>query len=397
MSPLKFFSWVWCGWGALTGGAWAAGYYLPNQDAFATARGNAFVATADSAASVHYNPAGLTQLDRPELEAGVYAIELGTEVNTPSGRFHAEREWQGVPALFYGMPLGDRAACGFGLSSPYGLGSEWGQRTPFRTVTSEAHLMYVSATGAFAYELAPGLSAGLTLAANEARLELARGLGFFPGDYLSFEGDGFAVSAGLGLRWQPTERHAFGLTYTCGTSTDLDGKVHSNLLPDGTGELDFSTPDRVAFGYSFRPARGWNMELNVEWLDWDSLNTWTLRSASVPGGSVVVPFHWDSTFIYEAGVSYTTESGWKYALGYDYNQSAQPDATYNPSVGDADIQYVNAGFGRDCGDWGWFVTFQLGFANHVVSGSQVTPAGESADGKYETFHKAVALSVQRRF
>jgi long-subunit fatty acid transport protein len=97
------------------------------------------------------------------------------------------------------------------------------------------------------------------------------------------------------------------------------------------------------------------------------------------------------------GVSYTTESGWKYALGYDYNQSAQPDETYNPSVGDADIQYVNAGFGRDCGDWGWFVTFQLGFANHVVSGSQVTPAGESADGKYETFHKAVAVSVQRRF
>ena len=44
----------------------AAGYYLPNQDAFATARGNAFVATADSAAAVHYNPAGMTQLDRPE-------------------------------------------------------------------------------------------------------------------------------------------------------------------------------------------------------------------------------------------------------------------------------------------------------------------------------------------
>jgi long-chain fatty acid transport protein len=37
------------------------GIALPDQDAFATARGNAFVATANDPAAVYYNPAGISQ------------------------------------------------------------------------------------------------------------------------------------------------------------------------------------------------------------------------------------------------------------------------------------------------------------------------------------------------
>ena len=45
--------------------AWKAsanGFGLPDQDAFATARGEAFVATADNPSAIYYNPAGITQL-----------------------------------------------------------------------------------------------------------------------------------------------------------------------------------------------------------------------------------------------------------------------------------------------------------------------------------------------
>jgi long-chain fatty acid transport protein len=386
-----------CGFAALTGSAMGAGFYLPNQDAMATAKGNAFVATADNASAVHYNPAGLTQLEQAEVVAGVYAIELGTEVEHAEGKFHADRQWQAVPSLFFAMPLNDRATAGFGFSSPYGLGSEWGQHTPFRTVVTEAHLIYISATAALGYEITPELSIGASASVNGSRLQLAQGLGVFPNDYLEFEGDGYALSGALGVRWQPSERHAFGLTYNTPTSTELDGEVNSNLLPDGSAEFDFETPARVTAGYSFRPAKGWNIEANIDWLDWDTLNTLQLRADTVPGGGKTIPFHWKSTFIYEIGVSYVTEDGWKFAVGYDYNESAQPDATYNPVVGDADIQYINAGFGRDCGDWSWFVTGQIGWADHTVRGSTPSPAGETVDGDYETFHKAVALSVKRRF
>jgi hypothetical protein len=46
---------------------WANGFGLPDQDAFAMGRGEAFVATADNPSAIYYNPAGITQLKGDNL------------------------------------------------------------------------------------------------------------------------------------------------------------------------------------------------------------------------------------------------------------------------------------------------------------------------------------------
>jgi long-chain fatty acid transport protein len=171
-----------------TGLASGAGYYLPNQDALATAKGNAFVATADSAAAVHYNPAGLTQLERPEGQVGFYGITLGNEATVGGVGYQNEEEYQVAPHLFFGAPVNDDLAWGFGINSPYGLGNDWGQGTPFRTVITEARLAYLATTGAIAYAVTDEFSIGASLSLNYLDLALEQGVGFFPGDYLRFEG-----------------------------------------------------------------------------------------------------------------------------------------------------------------------------------------------------------------
>jgi hypothetical protein len=50
----------------------ADGFRLPDQDAFATARGEAFVATADNASAIYYNPAGISELKGWNFRAGIY-------------------------------------------------------------------------------------------------------------------------------------------------------------------------------------------------------------------------------------------------------------------------------------------------------------------------------------
>ena len=52
----------------------ANGFRLPDQDAFATARGEAFVATADNPSAIYYNPAGITQVEGNNLRVGLYGI-----------------------------------------------------------------------------------------------------------------------------------------------------------------------------------------------------------------------------------------------------------------------------------------------------------------------------------
>lgn len=377
-------------------GVMAAGYYLPNQDAFATAKGNAFVATADSAAAVVYNPAGLTQLDRAQAQAGVYAIVLGNETDAGGTTTEAKDELQAAPSLYYARPYNDRVSFGFGLNSPFGLGTDWGRDTPFSPVVTEARLMYISGTAAVAYKVTDELSIGASGSLNYADLTLEQGLGV-PGSYLRYSGDDYGVSGALSVRWQPHEQHAFGLIYSSKSSFDLNGKTSSNILPsDGSSDLDFMTPARVASGYSFRPAPGWNIEANVEWLDWDSLNTLDLKTSSVPGtSSVPITFDWQSSFIYEIGVSYTTPDGYVFAAGYDLNMNSQPDENFTPGVSDADRSWFNLGFGRKCASSTWMLAYQFGYSNRTVSDAE--GLNSLANGRYESRHNALMFSWQQDF
>ena len=372
--------------------AHAAGYYLPNQDAFATARGNAFVATADTAAAVHYNPAGLTQLQEAQAVAGVYSIVLGNQAEVAGETTDAKTTLQAAPHLYYARPYNDRVSYGFGLNSPFGLGTEWGRDNNFSSVVSEASLMYISGASAIAYKVNDKLSLGASFSINYADLTLEQGLGA-PGSYLRFSGDDIGVSGAISMRWQPSVQHAFGLIYSSKSSFDLSGETTSDLLPDDASSgLDFMTPARIAGGYSYRPAPGWNIEANVEWLDWDSLNTLTLESSSV-GGSSPVPFEWESSFIYEIGVSYTTRGGYIFAAGYDLNQNSQPDKNFTAGVSDADRHWFNVGFGRKSEKFSWMLGYQLGYSNRTVN-EAINPL---ANGRYEARHNALIFSWQQNF
>ncbi|MEO7098078.1 MAG: outer membrane protein transport protein [Luteolibacter sp.] len=369
-----------------------AGYYLPNQDAFATARGNAFVATADSAAAVFYNPAGMTQLEKAEAEAGVYAIVLGNEANVAGESTDAKNELQAAPQIFYVQPYNDKLTFGFGLNSPFGLGTEWGRDNNFSSVVTEARLMYVSATSAVAYKINDQLSVGASFSINYADLTLEQGLGV-PGSYLRFNGDDIGFSGTVSTRWQPCEQHSFGLIYSTESSFDLDGKTTSNgLADDKSASLDFMAPARVAGGYSYRPAPGWNIEADVEWLNWDSLNTLNLKSSSV-GGSAPIKFDWQSSFIYELGGSYTTPDGYIFAAGYDFNANSQPDENFSAGVSDANRHWFNLGFGRKMGWASWMLAYQFGYSNRTVDGA----TNPLSNGKYESRHNALLFSWQQKF
>ena len=376
----------------------AAGYYLPNQDAFATARGNAFVATADTAAAVHYNPAGLTQIQTPQAQAGVYSIVLGNEARVQGETIKAKDEFQAIPHFYYAQPFNDRLSFGFGLNSPFGLGTDWGRDNNVSPVVTEARLLFASATSAMAYKVNEELSVGASFSVNYADLKLEQGLRDgggvrIPGSYLRYEGDDFGVAGAVGVRWQPSERHAFGLNYSSKSTFDLEGETFSDLAPDdSSSQLDFKTPARVAGGYSYRPAPGWNLEANIEWLHWDSLDSLELESDSV-GGSRPVPFNWQSSFIYELGASYTTPSGYVFAAGYDLNKNSQPDQDFTPGVSDADRHWFNIGFGRKCETFSWILAYQFGYSNRTVD-SAIDPY---ANGRYESRHNALIFSWQQDF
>src|SRR6266496_3092300 len=113
------------------------GFRLPDQDAFATARGEAFVATADNPSAIYYNPAGITQLQGANFRAGIYAIDLEPSYRPLSPndqRFDNEAKLHAAPQMYYTYGTEKSPfSFGVGLFSPYGLGLGWPRDTGFRT------------------------------------------------------------------------------------------------------------------------------------------------------------------------------------------------------------------------------------------------------------------------
>src|ERR1700678_825569 len=69
--------------GVCAGRVFGNGFGILNQDAFATARGQAFVATADNPSAIYYNPAGIAQLDGDNLRGGISGFDLNSTFISP--------------------------------------------------------------------------------------------------------------------------------------------------------------------------------------------------------------------------------------------------------------------------------------------------------------------------
>src|ERR1035437_9424768 len=149
-----------CAWVLWVPNAGALGLRIPNQDASAIARGNAFVATADNPSAIYYNPAGITQLEGQNIRAGMYLVSGGYDFTSPSGQTaRANSDFQPVPQLYYVFSREDfPLSFGLGLYAPYGLALDWGQNSPFSTEAEKGSLTYLTINPVIAWKIHPALS-----------------------------------------------------------------------------------------------------------------------------------------------------------------------------------------------------------------------------------------------
>jgi long-chain fatty acid transport protein len=356
----------------------ANGFYIPVQSPEATGRGNAWLATADTASAVYYNAAGLTQLQSSEVVIGAYGIHLGLEADTPFGDFEANNSWAYVPQIYMAIPVNENLVAGFGLNTPFGLATDWGSNTPFQFLADRTELKYLTGWMVLGYKLTDTFSVGGGFGIHHADAFFTKTPAFAT-DFSQFEGDDQSLSWTLSARWEPCAEHAFGLVYRSRTDFDLKGDAETTFGEE-RAKLDFLTPATAAIGYAWRPNEKWSFEVNVEWVNWEEMNTLTLEKNTGDRG---IPFEWNSNFIYSVGLTRNLENGWHVSAGYNYIGNSQPNETFNPGISDANRHWISVGVGRSYGDIEWDFAYQYAFSDREVSGS---PFG-IADGDYESrFH-----------
>lgn len=435
----------------------ALGVRVVDQDAAATARAEAWTATADNAAAIFYNPAGITQLDGLTARLGVYSLGIHEHYSPLSGGggLEAKEKILYVPNFFATYHIAHTpVTVGLGVYAPFGFELDYPDRAPFRTLAKFGSIKFETVEPTVAVQLTRSLSVAAGLTINHAEADLRRGL-FAPGDKgpnalpaggdeFKFEGSGSRLGVNAGIMWKPAPEHSFGISYHSEVQVNLSGHSSAHLgdrqirildkanaqireanaairkikasvpaayvpavlagvglpneeiaplatsFPDEDANAGFHFPQYVSAGYSFRPTPDWNFEADVDWTDWDSLNTVTLHQQH--SGDVKLPFNWRSSFIYEFGVTRQLPWGLRASGGYAYSENSVPTDSFNPIVPDGNRHIFSAGLGQTWRRVSWDVAYQLtyGPSREVINNSL-------ADGRYRFHSHAVSISLGYNF
>src|SRR5437868_4192846 len=139
--------------------AGALGTRVVDQNAEATARGDAFAATADNPSAIYYNPAGITELDGTRALMGAYAITLKARVDLAVPGDHSRfsstnTDFQAVPTFFTTWkPKDYPIALGLGVYAPYGFSVEYDDNTPFRSLAVRGNIQYITINPVIAWKI----------------------------------------------------------------------------------------------------------------------------------------------------------------------------------------------------------------------------------------------------
>lgn len=371
------------------------GSRIPNQDAAAIGRGNAFVATADNPSAIYYNPAGITQQEGHNLLFGsLFYLNIYADYRSPDGEeLENDTKILPVPELHYVFaPKEIPVAFGLGIYSPFGLGMEWPDDAPFRSGGLKAELMYATINPVVAFKPLPTLSLAIGPTFNYSDAELVQGQPL-PGYRLKFHGDDWAYGFNAGVMWQPHRKWSFGAKYFAATEMNYEGKASFSpsapFLPpatDTTTHLQF--PQIVSGGVSFRPTTNWNFEVAIDWSDWNQVD-----SAKIDGVGQL-PLHWESSFFYHFGVTRYVGKGFYLSAGYFFSEASTPEKQYTPLVPDTDLHVGSLGVIYKTGKWSCALAGQLigGDWREIDNANNAT-----VNGEYKLFTPTVSFNVGYHF
>ncbi|MBR9977780.1 MAG: outer membrane protein transport protein, partial [Bacteroidetes bacterium] len=266
----------------------AGGFQLNEHGARAMAQAGAFAARANDPSAIFFNPAGLSYLRGAHMMLGATIIAPSYTYYGPSN-MNSNEEWQMESNIFYppnfyltntwtdGMLKG--AAVGIGVTTPFGLGTEWPDNWVGRAVTREIELrtFYVTPTISYAFNEWLALGAGLNIVFSDVNMRRAVTT-FDPVMDLELEGTGnIATSWNAGIMVKPRHDIAIGFTYRSATDLDFEGSATFNppaslaaLFPGGDVTTGITAPATWFAGLAWSPSENIDLELDFQGIQWSS-------------------------------------------------------------------------------------------------------------------------------
>lgn len=392
-----------------------SGFAVFVQGASALGEGLASVAHGSNPHVIFFNPALMNQLEGTQVENGVTMVapfhDFHSDITNTSDKTDSVLFFPAT--LYLTHQLNEKLSLGFGIFTPFGLGTKWDGDWEGRYIVTEAEMASLNFNPVVSYRVAPKLSiaAGLNMLYVDATLKNRLNfstLGFSDGNQ-EINGDGTGYGFNLGLHSPLTEDLSFGLTYRSGIDVDLTGDIKFRV-PSATlnaafpkssikTSIDFPAQAHAAFAYS--GVDKMVLEMGVRWENWSSYDELRFRTSQTINGvnSFVKPTNWNDTLTLTLGGRYELNDKTRLLAGFVRGQDPIPGKTFEPSVTDSPHYALTFGSEHSIGRhtlgfaYAWQKWFDRTKDNNIgaeFSGGSVADA--RANGEYQSHTHFLAVS-----
>jgi len=393
---------------AFSSRSFASGFRLPDQDSAAMAMGGAFVGQADNPSAVWYNPAGITDLDGVRISAGVIAIYPVLTHENANGTTDVSDRSVFLPAqLFATDKLNDRVSLGLGITSPFGLSTDWSATSATSSVATLSRVKTIDVNPNVAYRLSDSLSVAVGLDYMILQATLERMLS--PVTIFRLNGEGTGLGANAAMKYKANEQVNLGLSYRSAINIKVDGNANVVGQPftfTNSAQTEITLPGLFQAGVSYKASDKLTINTDLEYTWWSTYDRLVVQSNTIlalTGGATNTSIDekdWKNTWIFRIGGQYQLSDQWKIRAGYVYDQNPVPSGRFETSLPDSDRQGLSIGTGYTSGSITVDVSYlYLRFNNRTINNSL---AGGSApvaslNGEYKSVAQLAGITIGYKF
>jgi len=392
-------------------------------DAEANGMADCFVAQADSPSAVHFNPAGLTQLEGSYVRIGnTVQAPRNFHTNTSGNESSMQMQTFDIPSLYLANDFGlERWRFGLSATSPYGLGTDWADDSFSSVQATESNTEFFQLNPSVAYKVNDALSIGVGVdymtshVSKHKRILPALGGGDFQ---LKGNDDGWGYN--VGVLYKHSEKHSLGVSYRSEIELIYEGTVSLNDLNATANFLyavpipTYSTamesklilPSSLAVGYAFRPNEKWTFEVDVEWTDWASVEQELILYPEESNASRLsllndgnpVSKDWHDSMAYGIGAQYRANDKLTLRGGYLFIETPIPSANFETALPDCDRHGITLGAGYKLRE---DLTVDLAYFGVLMVDRDVTndvaSANADLDGEYSGYVNIISVGFTYKY
>ncbi|HWU65491.1 MAG TPA: outer membrane protein transport protein [Methylophilus sp.] len=325
----------------------AAGFALFEQGA--SGLGNAYAgasAVAEDASTIFFNPAGMTYLDGTQIVGALHLIKTNGQFDNknsvpvaayaPGGEGGDLGSLAAIPNFFYKQDINEQFKLGLGISTPFGLKTEYDKNWLGRFQAVKSELKTININPSLAWKLNDQWSLGFGISAMWAQAELTSAVnlsGFgLPESSVKNKGEDWGFGYNLGAIYQITPDTRLGLSFRSKVEQHLKGEASSPFtLANGNPArtlntditADLTLPETLSFSSFSRLDDRWDLLADITWTRWSQFKALSIMRDNGSNSAVgTTQEHWNNTLRYSLGLNYRYSDAVKLRTGIAYDEEA---------------------------------------------------------------------------